>query len=220
PWYVGIGGNDGVQRIRRHRYERTCGQQHPRIPGRTVTSQSNDGDGGDDDNAVHDHRPRPRLTFTNPRPTREVCQCGERQPERAKGDQHGSCHGGAHREPPTTPLQYRGRRYRSCHAITRPRACFGGEWRGANSLPAGSRGARSVVRYAERIVVVISRAASPACAAAGPSTAKVSLTAVLFSARRHAAQNKPWFRSPSPRAATHCPRRCTSRPRRVVIRSW
>ena len=64
-----------------------------------MTSQSNDGDGGDDDNAVHEHRPRPRLTFTNPRPTREVCQCGERQPERAKGDQHGSCHGGAHREP-------------------------------------------------------------------------------------------------------------------------
>src|SRR5699024_1393849 len=186
------------------------GERQPRGPGRPATSQSNARDGGDDDNDVHDQRPRPRLPLTNPRPTREVFQCGEREPERAKCNQHGSCHGGAHREPSTTPLHYWSCRCRGCHAITRPRACCGGERRGAGSLPAGSRGAGSVVRYAERIVVVISRAPSPACAAAGPSTARVSPTAVLFSARRHAAQNKPRLRSPSPRAATHRPIRSTS----------
>ena len=61
---------------------------------------------------------------------------------------------------------------------------------------------------------MISRGPSPACSAAGPRASRVASSGVPDSASRHAAQNRPRFRSPSPRPATQPASTFASDPRR------
>ncbi|MPM89273.1 hypothetical protein SDC9_136381 [bioreactor metagenome] len=88
PGNVGVCGDDGVNRVRRHRHERTADQQRPRIPGRALPGQSDDGDRGDDDDAVHDQWPRPRLPRPDAGASGQIGQRRERQPERPGRDEH------------------------------------------------------------------------------------------------------------------------------------
>lgn len=63
---VGVGSDDGVDRVRGHRHHRPGGQQRPRIPGGTLPRERDDDDGCDDDDAVHDQRPRHACPASTP----------------------------------------------------------------------------------------------------------------------------------------------------------
>jgi len=88
-WYVGVRGDDRVQRVRGHRHRGPTDQQRPRIPGRPLARERDHRDRRNDDHAIDDQRPRPRLALSDARSAGEVSQRGEGQPERAGRDEHG-----------------------------------------------------------------------------------------------------------------------------------
>ncbi len=96
---IGIGRDDGVDRVCGDRYRSADHEQHPRIPRTPLSGERDDGNGSDDDDSVHNERPRPRLRRRDARRVGEIRESGERQPERTDSDEHGADYRGPYGNP-------------------------------------------------------------------------------------------------------------------------